>query len=214
MGSGGRRPLAGSQAAEPLPSAKRYWAAYFFTSAKVGDGARGRGQEARLQAMDLALLLLSLSLAGLLGFAAHRSSICTVLAVAEVLSTRRAYMLFSFAKTILWVLAISLPLIWLLPGARASGSGWAISVSILAGGFLFGVGAALNGGCAFSTLWKLGDGQLRMLLTLGSFGFQNVHLVRYTDQRSEASLLAGTTLSRELFIGTLNTTVTRNVPIR
>ena len=120
--------------------------------------------------MDLALFLLSLSLAGLLGFVAHRASICTVMAVAEVLSTRRAYMLLSFVKTILWVLAITLPLIWLLPGARASGPVWAISISILAGGFLFGVGAALNGGCAFSTLWKLGDGQLRMLLTLGSFG--------------------------------------------
>ena len=127
------------------------------------------GMTAEAQTMDLTLLLLSLSLAGLLGFAAHRSSICTVLAVAEVLSTRRAYMLFSFVKTILWVLAITLPLIWLLPGARGSGPGWAISIFTLAGGFLFGVGAALNGGCAFSTLWKLGDGQLRMLLTLGSF---------------------------------------------
>ena len=39
----------------------------------------------------------------------------------------------------------------------------------MAGGFLFGVGAGLNGGCAFSTLWKLGAGQLKMLATLVAF---------------------------------------------
>ena len=37
------------------------------------------------------------------------------------------------------------------------------------GGFLFGMGAALNKGCAFSTLSRLGDGQLAMLVTLAGF---------------------------------------------
>ena len=121
------------------------------------------------KAMDLAFVLFLLFLAAVLGFAAHRSSVCTVLAVAEVLSTRRAYMFLSFVKTILWILAITLPLIWLLPSGRVSGQGWDISIYAVTGGFMFGVGATLNGGCAFSTLWKLGDGQLRMLLTLGAF---------------------------------------------
>ncbi len=91
------------------------------------------------------------------------------MAVAEVLSTGRAYMFLIFVKTILWVLAITLPLIWLLPAGRASGHGWVMSINAVTGGFMFGVGATLNGGCAFSTLWKLGDGQLRMPLTLGAF---------------------------------------------
>ena len=113
--------------------------------------------------------MFSLFLAALLGFSIHRASVCTVRAVAEVLSTRRAYMFLSFVKTILWILAITMPLIWLLPAARASGHGWGMSLYAVAGGFMFGVGAALNGGCAFSTLSKLGDGQVRMLLTLGAF---------------------------------------------
>ena len=91
------------------------------------------------------------------------------MAVGEVLSTGRAHMFLSFVRTILWVLAITLPLIWLLPAGRASGHGWEMSINAVTGGFMFGVGATLNGGCAFSTLWKLGDGQLRMLLTLGAF---------------------------------------------
>ena len=110
----------------------------------------------KAKAMDLAFVLFLLFLAAVLGFAAHRSSVCTVLAVAEVLSTRRAYMFLSFVKTILWILAITLPLIWLLPSGRVSGQGWDISIYAVTGGFMFGVGATLNGGCAFSTLWKLG----------------------------------------------------------
>jgi hypothetical protein len=53
------------------------------------------------------LLLTSFALAALLGFAAHRASICTVKAVEEVLTTRRAFMLLSFAKTVLWVMAVT-----------------------------------------------------------------------------------------------------------
>ena len=35
---------------------------------------------------------------------------------------------------------------------------------------IFGIGATVNGGCAFSTLTRLGDGRLAMLLTLAGFG--------------------------------------------
>jgi uncharacterized membrane protein YedE/YeeE len=37
----------------------------------------------------------------------------------------------------------------------------------LAGGFLFGIGATVNRGCAFSTPGRLGNGEIRALLTLG-----------------------------------------------
>ena len=47
---------------------------------------------------------LSLTLGAILGFSAHRAGICTVKAVAEVLTTRRAHFLWSFAKTSLWVM--------------------------------------------------------------------------------------------------------------
>ncbi len=117
----------------------------------------------------MAIFILSLFLAALLGFAAHRASVCTVKAVAEVFHTRRAYMLLSFVKTILWITAISLPLIWLLPATRASGQGWGMSMYAVTGGFVFGMGATVNRGCAFSTLSHLGDGQVGMLLTLAGF---------------------------------------------
>ena len=117
----------------------------------------------------MVLTAASLILAAVLGFAAHRASICTVKAVAEVLTTRRAHIVASFAKTILWILAVTVPMVWLLPAVDGAGQAWPLTAASAAGGYLFGVGAALNGGCAFSTLSKLCDGRLSMLLTLIGF---------------------------------------------
>ena len=112
----------------------------------------------------------SLMLAAVLGFVAHRASVCTVKAVAEVVSTGQGYMFLSFFKTVLWVMAITIPFMWWLPEAHGAQRSWGISTTVLLGGFLFGMGATLNKGCAFSTLSRLGDGQLSMLVTLAGFG--------------------------------------------
>ncbi len=111
----------------------------------------------------------SLILAAVLGFAAHRASVCTVKAVAEVVGTGQAYMFLGFLKTVLWVMAITIPIIWWLPDTHGTQRSWGMSTVVLLGGFLFGMGAALNKGCAFSTLSRLGDGQLSMLVTLAGF---------------------------------------------
>jgi hypothetical protein len=112
---------------------------------------------------------LSLLLVALMGYAAHRASLCTVRAVAEVMQQGRADMLRAFGKAVLWAAAVSgvLLTVFELPGPSALArepAGFAI-----AGGFLFGVGAATNGGCSLSTLTRLADGDRSMLLTLGAF---------------------------------------------
>jgi uncharacterized membrane protein YedE/YeeE len=131
------------------------------------------------------VFLVSFFLVAWLGFAAHRASICTVKAVAEVLSTHQAYMFLSFAKTVLWVMAISLPILWLAPMQNLVREGSAPTVLTLAGGFLFSVGVTLNGGCAFSTLAHLADGDLGMLARLlgycaGIAGWLAVETMRST----------------------------------
>lgn len=112
------------------------------------------------------IYLLSLFLVAFLGFASHRASLCTVRAVAEIFSTRRAYILLSFAKAVLWVTAVSLLLAWLAPGHEIKYQSHAPAWVALIGGFLFGAGAAVNGGCSFSTLQRLADGEVWMLATL------------------------------------------------
>ncbi|MDZ4135371.1 MAG: YeeE/YedE thiosulfate transporter family protein [Paracoccaceae bacterium] len=107
---------------------------------------------------------LSLLMGAILGFAAHRAGLCTVKAVAEVLTTRRAHLLWSFGKSALWVMALTA-----VAGAFSLTAGlqhWPLSAASVAGGVLFGLGAGLNGGCTFSTLSRLMDGNLNMLATV------------------------------------------------
>lgn len=119
--------------------------------------------------VDIVIISLSWALAGILGFAAHRASLCTVRAVAEVMSSRRAYCLTSFAKAVLWVFAIVLPVLAVRPHLADGIAGLPFSWWPVLGGLVFGMGAALNGGCSFSTLSRLADGQLSMLATLLGF---------------------------------------------
>ena len=113
------------------------------------------------------LFALSLPLAAIVGFAAHRASVCNVRAVEEVVRERRADMFGGFAKTVLWAMGITLALAYLLPDSPTIHAGFAVSLISLTGGLICGVGMALNGGCAFSTLSRLGDGA--MLVTLAAF---------------------------------------------
>jgi uncharacterized membrane protein YedE/YeeE len=115
------------------------------------------------------LWVLCVGLAGLIGFAAHRASICSVRAMSEIITTGHAYMLGSFIKTVLWSMAITLPLLWLVPNIADLRVSWHISMSTIAGGFIFGVGAALNRGCALATLIQLFSGRLAMGLTILGF---------------------------------------------
>ncbi len=117
----------------------------------------------------VALWPLFFALAGLVGFVAERASLCTVKAVKEILSTRRAYMLWCFAKTVLWVIGISIILAWGIEAPGPVSLGFSILVPGLLGGVIFGVGAVLNRACSLSTLTRLGSGDLGMITTLVGF---------------------------------------------
>jgi hypothetical protein len=121
-------------------------------------------------------IILACLLAMVLGFAAHRASICTVRAVAEMVSARTGFMLGSIVKSMLWVALITFPVVWLMPGLVGSPGGWPLTATAVLGGFVFGVGAAINGACAYSTMARLVDGEGAMLVaiagfTLGVYGF-------------------------------------------
>ena len=109
---------------------------------------------------------ISLLSAMLIGFAAHRASLCNVRAVAELMGNGSSHMLRSLLQAVLWmatlsgVLALAFGVSLQPVGVRAPVT-WA-----LAGGWTFGFGAALNGGCSLSTLHRLADGELGMGATL------------------------------------------------
>jgi len=107
--------------------------------------------------------------AAVLGFVLHRANLCTVRAVAEVISARTAYMLASTGKSILWMIVLTVPILWLVPTALAGLGGWQLTGTALLGGFVFGLGTSINGGCAFSTMTRMMDGELRMALSIVGF---------------------------------------------
>jgi uncharacterized membrane protein YedE/YeeE len=108
-------------------------------------------------------------LAGILGFAAHRASVCTVRAVAEYTHSRTGYMMLSITKSIFWVFAVTLPVFFLLPQTASSIGGWQLTGMAMAGGLLFGIGAGVNGACAYSTMARMVDGDIGMLLAVVGF---------------------------------------------
>ena len=105
----------------------------------------------------------------LIGFAAHRASLCNVRAVAEIMTTGSGHTLWSIGQAVLWMAALA--------GVLVLGFGHVPQTILtrtplawaLWGGWLFGVGAAVNGGCSLSTLHRLADGELGMIATIAGF---------------------------------------------
>jgi hypothetical protein len=114
-------------------------------------------------------LLWAAPLVGFLGYASHRASLCTVRAVADILKAGRFERFGGFVRAVLWTMLLTLPALYFfpehVPAPTRSGQLW----TGLIGGLLFGLGAALNKGCAFSTLQRLADADWRMLATLAGF---------------------------------------------
>lgn len=108
-------------------------------------------------------LPLTLLFGALLGLSAHRAGLCTVKAVAEVMTTGRAHVLWSFLKASLWTSGIlslaALAGVGPMLGARP------VTLLPVLGGVVFGLGAGLNGACSFSTFARLAEGHAVMAAT-------------------------------------------------
>ena len=100
------------------------------------------------------------------GYAVQRGSTCAVAAVDELVTRRRPARFLSF----LFCAAVALAV--LAAGSLAGDNRFAhyrgsdMVVAPIAGGALFGLGAWLNGRCAFGTIARLGAGEAARLATL------------------------------------------------
>lgn len=110
-------------------------------------------------------LLLSVLCGVGFGYAAQRGSICAVRSVAALIEKGSGRQLAAALRCSLWVVAVAVPLVWVDPTAHLAPL-YAASLAALLGGFVFGLGAALNGSCSFGTIIGLGSGDLSYLGTL------------------------------------------------
>ena len=107
---------------------------------------------------------------GAMGFAIQRGGTCTVAAVDEILSQRRAHRLSAMLEASLWV-AGGLALAQLAHVAGSMPGGYGITLWTVGGGVLLGLGAWINGACVFGAIARLGSGQWAQALTPVGFFF-------------------------------------------
>ncbi|WP_421363133.1 YeeE/YedE thiosulfate transporter family protein [Agrobacterium rosae] len=92
-----------------------------------------------------------------LGVAIQHGTTCAVRAMSELIRDRRADGLLGFFECGLWALLVA----WLLTPDMAVPQ-WG---PLCLGAVLFGAGATINGGCAFGSIARLGEGRAEFLLT-------------------------------------------------
>lgn len=110
-----------------------------------------------------------LMLAFLAGFASHRGSLCAVKAVEEVMKRRRARVAASFIRAGLWAFLTATLLDAVAPSSMTSLARYDFAWATALGAASFGIGAAINRGCALSTLSRLSTGEFSKLLTVLGF---------------------------------------------
>ena len=112
------------------------------------------------------LLISAIILIGFLGYLAQTTGLCLVRGVNETLAGKPMF-LFSIVMSgsLAWISI----LIGYLVGVETPFISYEYSILAVAGGFLFGFGASLNGGCGVSTISKLARGQFVMALTISGW---------------------------------------------
>jgi toxin CptA len=109
-------------------------------------------------------LLLALLAAGAMGFAIQQGGTCMVAAVDQLIARGKVDKLAALAECSLWTSALGL-----LAGAAgltfAASPGYPVGPQTLAGGFLLGAGAWLNGACVFGSIARIGGRDWHFLLT-------------------------------------------------
>ena len=142
--------------------------------------------------MQIAVFLIALAAAGLMGFANQRGGVCMVAAVEQIIERRRFGRMIALLEASLWVAAGFV----LLSAAGRLGTvppDYALGLMTVLGGVLFGLGAVVNGSCLFGTVARLGSGQWAYAATpLGLFlGSLAVRRLRFAEETHAASFVLG-----------------------
>ncbi|MCO6058095.1 YeeE/YedE family protein [Pseudomonas sp. MOB-449] len=110
------------------------------------------------------ILLASVLLALLMGFAVQRGGTCLVAALEEAVNKRRWSRFRALLETSLWVLG-GFVLLRAFDRLPMVPMGYPLHWHAALGGALLGVGAFINGGCAFGVVARIGSGQWAWLAT-------------------------------------------------
>ena len=109
----------------------------------------------------------------LIGLIMHRSRFCFVRAFRCPFMTGDAEMVKVVAMSLMLYGMGTAVIKWAWIQEPAMGVTHNFWIGSLLGGVIFGIGMLLAGGCASSTLWRIGEGQTKMVVTLFAFALTN-----------------------------------------
>lgn len=109
----------------------------------------------------------------LIGLVMHRSRFCFVRAFRCPFMTGEAEMVKVVAMSLMIYGMGSAVIKWAWIKEPMTGVNHPFFLGSLIGGLIFGVGMILAGGCASSTLWRVGEGHLKLVMTLLGFALSN-----------------------------------------
>ncbi|MFH1153304.1 MAG: YeeE/YedE thiosulfate transporter family protein [Pseudomonadota bacterium] len=109
----------------------------------------------------------------LIGLVMHRSRFCFVRAFRCPFMTGEAEMVKVVAMSLIIYGMGSAVIKWAWIKEPITGVVHPFFLGSLVGGLIFGVGMILAGGCASSTLWRIGEGHLKLVMTLIGFSLAN-----------------------------------------
>ena len=110
--------------------------------------------------------LIACALAFAVGFAIRRGSICAVAAADQWITHGRTTRMRAFLMAACWAGIVALPMTVVFPQAASLSPAYPVSLLCILGGVLFGLGAFVNGACAFGTLAHLSGGKLQYIGTI------------------------------------------------
>lgn len=145
---------------------------------------------------------ISATFAALMGFAIQRGATCTVAAVDEVITRRRATRLAAIVEASVWVvagllIARALGFAWFMP------DGYGIGTATLAGGALLGFGAYVNRACVFGAIARLGSGEWAYAVTPVGFFVGCATVWLFPIARPEPALHVSPILQAPVWIAAL-----------
>ena len=109
----------------------------------------------------------------LIGLVMHRARFCFVRAFRCPFMTGEAEMVKVVAMSLMIYGMGSAIIKWAWLKDPMTGVDHPFFLGSLVGGLVFGVGMILAGGCASSTLWRIGEGHLKLIMTMVGFALSN-----------------------------------------
>jgi uncharacterized protein len=125
----------------------------------------------------------------LLGLVFHRSRFCFVRAFRDPFMTGESEMIKAIALSLLVYGFGSAVIKWSYIQPPNMGVVQPFWIGTLLGGTIFGIGMVLAGGCGTSTLWRAGEGHIKLMIALVCFALSNALVDQIKDKTQLAEKL-------------------------